>query len=149
MDVRGEGRGFKSATEAIETLRADDPGVSDQNLPGFVVVDEGGTPVVLDMDTRTVWKPDLEELGTCQLSPSGRLIMCQAAGSEPGLVTRLPVISVPGGSLQPSGVADHFPPRANFLVPAWSPDGTKVAFVARTVTSGVFLLRNIIPESRR
>ncbi len=44
LHVRGEGRGFASATEAIDTLRAELPGISDQNLPGFVIV-ENGAPV--------------------------------------------------------------------------------------------------------
>ena len=44
--VHGEGRGFQSARQAIETLRAEDPGVSDQFLPPFVVVDGAdGRPV--------------------------------------------------------------------------------------------------------
>ncbi|NUP09480.1 MAG: 2,3-bisphosphoglycerate-independent phosphoglycerate mutase [Polyangiaceae bacterium] len=43
--VRGEGRGFKSLREAVETLRAENPGISDQNLPAFVIVDERGEPV--------------------------------------------------------------------------------------------------------
>jgi 2,3-bisphosphoglycerate-independent phosphoglycerate mutase len=43
--VHGQGRGFRSAREAIETYRAEDPGVSDQFLPSFVVVDEAGKPV--------------------------------------------------------------------------------------------------------
>ena len=43
--VHGQGRGFKSAREAIETLRAENPGVIDQNLPAFVVADAGGQPV--------------------------------------------------------------------------------------------------------
>jgi len=43
--VHGVERGFKSAREAIETLRLDDPGVSDQFLPPFVIVDEGGAPL--------------------------------------------------------------------------------------------------------
>ncbi len=43
--VHGQGRGFKSAREAIETLRSEEQGVIDQNLPAFVVVDEGGQPV--------------------------------------------------------------------------------------------------------
>ena len=43
--VRGEGRGFRSLREAIETLRADKPGTVDQNLPGFVIVDDAGKPV--------------------------------------------------------------------------------------------------------
>ena len=42
--VRGRGRGFKSAREAVETLRAEHPGISDQVLPPFVIV-EGGEPV--------------------------------------------------------------------------------------------------------
>jgi 2,3-bisphosphoglycerate-independent phosphoglycerate mutase len=42
--VRGEGRGFKSAREAIETFRDEDPGIGDQNLPAFVVVDGLGQP---------------------------------------------------------------------------------------------------------
>lgn len=43
--VRGEGRGFSSATEAIRTLREDNPGIIDQDLPGFVIVDAEGAPV--------------------------------------------------------------------------------------------------------
>jgi 2,3-bisphosphoglycerate-independent phosphoglycerate mutase len=43
--VHGDGRSFKSAREAIETLRADNPGVTDQYLPCFVIADEGGKPV--------------------------------------------------------------------------------------------------------
>jgi len=42
--VRGEGRRFASATEAIETLRAETPGVIDQDLPAFVIA-ETGQPV--------------------------------------------------------------------------------------------------------
>jgi len=43
--VRGEGRGFSSATEAIETIRSENPGMIDQDLRAFVVVDESGDPV--------------------------------------------------------------------------------------------------------
>lgn len=43
IHVRGLGRNFKSAAEAIETYRAE-TGVVDQDLPGFVVVDENGDP---------------------------------------------------------------------------------------------------------
>lgn len=43
--VLGRGQGFKSAREAVEGLREADPGVIDQDLPGFVVVDDGGAPV--------------------------------------------------------------------------------------------------------
>jgi len=43
--VLGEGRGFKSATEAIQTLRDENPGMIDQNLLGFVIVDDQGKPV--------------------------------------------------------------------------------------------------------
>jgi 2,3-bisphosphoglycerate-independent phosphoglycerate mutase len=42
--VHGEGRRFPSAKAAIETYRAEHPGVSDQNLPAFVV-EAGGQPV--------------------------------------------------------------------------------------------------------
>jgi 2,3-bisphosphoglycerate-independent phosphoglycerate mutase len=42
--VRGEGRGFRSAREAIETLRAESPGIGDQYLPPFVILDEEGAP---------------------------------------------------------------------------------------------------------
>jgi len=37
VHVHGQGRGFASAREAIQTLRAEHPGVIDQNLPPFVV----------------------------------------------------------------------------------------------------------------
>ena len=43
--VLGEGRGFRSATEAIQTLRDENPGMIDQDLLGFVVVDDSGKPV--------------------------------------------------------------------------------------------------------
>ncbi len=43
--VRGEGRGFKSLEEAVKTLRDEEPGIIDQFLPGFVIVDADGKPV--------------------------------------------------------------------------------------------------------
>ncbi|MDD9942612.1 MAG: 2,3-bisphosphoglycerate-independent phosphoglycerate mutase [Myxococcales bacterium] len=43
--VHGRGRGFPSLSTAIETLRNEQPGVIDQNLPGFVIVDGEGQPV--------------------------------------------------------------------------------------------------------
>ncbi|MCB9592623.1 MAG: 2,3-bisphosphoglycerate-independent phosphoglycerate mutase [Sandaracinaceae bacterium] len=43
LHVRGEGRGFPSLREAVQTLR-DETGATDQNLPGFVIT-EGGAPV--------------------------------------------------------------------------------------------------------
>ncbi len=42
--VHGVGRPFATATDAIETFRAEQPGISDQFLPPFVVV-EGEQPV--------------------------------------------------------------------------------------------------------
>lgn len=45
IHVFGQGRGFPSATQAIETFRAETPGIIDQDLPGFVVVDKGGQPI--------------------------------------------------------------------------------------------------------
>ena len=44
IHVHGEGRAFGSAREAIETYRTEQPGVIDQDLPGFVIA-ENGTPV--------------------------------------------------------------------------------------------------------
>ncbi len=43
--VLGEGRGFSNATEAIRTFRDEKPGVIDQDLPGFVIVDDDGQAV--------------------------------------------------------------------------------------------------------
>jgi 2,3-bisphosphoglycerate-independent phosphoglycerate mutase len=43
--VLGDGRGFKSAHEAIETYRHEHHGVIDQDLPPFVIVDARGMPV--------------------------------------------------------------------------------------------------------
>jgi 2,3-bisphosphoglycerate-independent phosphoglycerate mutase len=40
--VRGEARPFGSAREAIETLRSEGPGITDQDLGAFVIADEGG-----------------------------------------------------------------------------------------------------------
>ena len=39
--IKGEGREFESATEAVETLRAETPGVIDQDLTEFVIVRDG------------------------------------------------------------------------------------------------------------
>ncbi|MFO0553653.1 MAG: 2,3-bisphosphoglycerate-independent phosphoglycerate mutase [Polyangiaceae bacterium] len=43
--VHGVGRGFPSLTAAVETLRTEAPGIGDQNLPGFVIVDDHGAPI--------------------------------------------------------------------------------------------------------
>ena len=42
--VHGQGRGFASASEAVQTLYSEDPEVDDQWLPAFVIT-EGSTPV--------------------------------------------------------------------------------------------------------
>jgi 2,3-bisphosphoglycerate-independent phosphoglycerate mutase len=39
--VHGKARPFASATEAIETFRAEKPGIGDQNLPAFAIVKDG------------------------------------------------------------------------------------------------------------
>ena len=43
--VLGRARGFACALEAIETLRAEQPGISDQSLPAYTVVDAHELPV--------------------------------------------------------------------------------------------------------
>jgi 2,3-bisphosphoglycerate-independent phosphoglycerate mutase len=43
--VLGEGRGFPSAQVAIDTERSEHPGLIDQDLPAFVIVDGKGAPV--------------------------------------------------------------------------------------------------------
>ena len=45
LHVHGDGRGFPSAERAIVALREEQPGIIDQDLPGFVIVDEHGSPV--------------------------------------------------------------------------------------------------------
>jgi 2,3-bisphosphoglycerate-independent phosphoglycerate mutase len=47
--VLGEGRQFASALAAVETFRAEKPGILDQDLPPFVIGD-GGTPVAPIVD---------------------------------------------------------------------------------------------------
>ncbi len=42
--VHGQGRGFRSAREAILTYRAEQPGIADQFLPPFVVLEPDGRP---------------------------------------------------------------------------------------------------------
>ena len=51
--VLGEGRAFRSAKEAIQTYRSETPGLQDQLMGEFVVVDEQGKPVgpIVDGDT--------------------------------------------------------------------------------------------------
>lgn len=41
IHVHGQGRQFASAREAIETFRNEQPGVTDQDLPGFVIAEDG------------------------------------------------------------------------------------------------------------
>ena len=50
--VRGRGRGFASASEAVSTMYEEDPEITDQYLDSFVVVDAEGKPVgpVVDGD---------------------------------------------------------------------------------------------------
>jgi len=43
--VHGEGRQFESTRVAVETLRDEQPGIDDQNLPAFVIGDDQGQPV--------------------------------------------------------------------------------------------------------
>jgi 2,3-bisphosphoglycerate-independent phosphoglycerate mutase len=52
VHVKGEGRQFDSATQAIETLRSETPGVIDQDLKEFVIA-ENGEPVgpIVDGDS--------------------------------------------------------------------------------------------------
>ncbi|TGL77181.1 2,3-bisphosphoglycerate-independent phosphoglycerate mutase [Leptospira yasudae] len=52
IHVKGEGRKFSSAKEAIETFREEDPKVIDQYLPSFVIA-ENGNPVgpIVDGDS--------------------------------------------------------------------------------------------------
>lgn len=42
--VHGQGRPFRSATEAVQTLYAEDGDIDDQYLPSFVIVDDQGRP---------------------------------------------------------------------------------------------------------
>ena len=42
IHVQGEGRSFPNAMTALETLRSEQPGIIDQDLPGFVIKGENG-----------------------------------------------------------------------------------------------------------
>jgi len=48
--IHGEARAFRSAAEALRTYRDEQPGVTDQFLPPWVVADAGGRPVGLIVD---------------------------------------------------------------------------------------------------
>jgi 2,3-bisphosphoglycerate-independent phosphoglycerate mutase len=43
--VEGQGRSFSDVDEAVRVLRSENPGIVDQNLPPFVIVDAEGTPL--------------------------------------------------------------------------------------------------------
>jgi 2,3-bisphosphoglycerate-independent phosphoglycerate mutase len=43
--VYGKGRTFRSAEEAVKTFYSEDPGITDQYLPAYVIVDAEGNPV--------------------------------------------------------------------------------------------------------
>jgi 2,3-bisphosphoglycerate-independent phosphoglycerate mutase len=53
IHVHGEGRHFPNAAEAVQTFRDEAPGIGDQNLPGFVIA-ENGLPVGLIRDGDSV-----------------------------------------------------------------------------------------------
>jgi 2,3-bisphosphoglycerate-independent phosphoglycerate mutase len=55
--VQGEGRGFVNAMEAVETLRREAPGIIDQDLPPFVIVDDVCAPIgaIQDGDAVVFW----------------------------------------------------------------------------------------------
>ena len=55
--VRGEGRGFESVKAALQELRAEPGGKSDQTLAPFVIVDAKGAPIgrVQDGDAFVFW----------------------------------------------------------------------------------------------
>jgi 2,3-bisphosphoglycerate-independent phosphoglycerate mutase len=55
--VRGEGRSFVDAMAAVETLRRENPDIIDQDLPPFVIVDDGGAPIgaIHDGDAVVFW----------------------------------------------------------------------------------------------
>lgn len=55
--VRGQGRGFPSVAAALEVLRSEPGGASDQTLAPFVIVDAAGRPIgpVADGDAFVLW----------------------------------------------------------------------------------------------
>ncbi len=52
--VHGQARRFRSALEALHTLRADQPGLSDQFVPAFVVTGDDGEPLGVIRDGASV-----------------------------------------------------------------------------------------------
>jgi 2,3-bisphosphoglycerate-independent phosphoglycerate mutase len=52
--VLGEGRVFPSAQAAIDAERSEQPGIIDQDLPAFVIVDDKGAPIGLIEDGASV-----------------------------------------------------------------------------------------------
>ena len=62
--VKGEGRQFASATEAIEAFRAEAEGIIDQDLPAFVIA-ENGEPVgkIVDHGEEICFPSGMEEMG--------------------------------------------------------------------------------------
>ena len=74
---------------------------------------------------------------------------CGTKGGNRNTAIKLPVVTVPGAEARASGIADHFSDETNFYSPVWSPDGSRVALVARTTHYAAYLMRNVIPEGRR
>lgn len=52
--VLGEGRAFKNVSDAILTYRRENPGIIDQDLESFVIVDDNNNPVGKIMDNDSV-----------------------------------------------------------------------------------------------
>jgi len=78
-------------------------------------------------------------------SPDGKMLMISNWRQN----NKLNVISIVDGSRKAYDVDMDFFPNSGILVMDWAPDGTKIAFANTYSKSGIYLLRDVIPEEKK
>jgi Tol biopolymer transport system component len=90
-------------------------------------------------------------------SPDGRNLLV-LSGIEPstweaGMAREMGILSAAGGPIKKLKIDIKWPGGAEFkhgfVSPDWSPDGKQIAFTARSIKEEVFLMKNVIPESKK